>query len=106
MEKHKPQLKHLPRFLKKQWLQFIVNVYRKSVILPKFFIPINTIWRWAGVNMGKNVVICLDVYLDVGNANLLTIEDNVGISPRALLFMHKRDLSQYFKNELFLIYHI
>ena len=49
MEKHRPQIKHLPRFLKKQLFWFIANLYRNSTILPKFFISQSTIWRMTGL---------------------------------------------------------
>jgi len=49
--------------------------------------------------MGKNVSIGWDVYFDVGNAKLITIEDDVWIASRALILCHRRDMSIYYKGE-------
>ena len=49
--------------------------------------------------MGKNVSIGWDVYFDVGNADLITVEDDVWIASRALILCHRRDMSVYFKGE-------
>lgn len=57
------------------------------------------LWRLAGCKMGKNVNIGWDVYYDVGNAKLITCEDDVWIASRVLLLCHKRDMSGYYKNE-------
>ncbi len=99
MSKKKPQLRHLPRFIKKQWHWYIANLYRNSVLLPKFFVGIDRIWRMTGCTVGKNVCIGLDVYYDVGNAHMITIEDNVWITSRCLLLCHRRDMKQYFKGD-------
>ena len=99
MEKHRPQIKHLPRFLKKQFFWFIANLYRNSTILPKFFISQSTIWRMTGCHVGKNVRFGLDVYYDVGNADKIYIEDDVWIASRALLLCHRRNMKEYFKYE-------
>lgn len=53
------------------------------------------IWRWCGVNIGKNVDIGWDVYLDVMYAKYLTVEDDAWITNRAVVFCHKRNLSDY-----------
>ena len=55
-----------------------------------------TIWRWCGVNIGKNVSIGWEVYLDVKYAKYLTVEDDVWITNRAIVFCHKRDMSKYY----------
>lgn len=99
MNKTKPKLKHLPRFLKKQFFWWIANVYRNSVILPKFFVGIVHIWRMTGCHIGQNVRIGLDVYYDIDNANLIYIEDDVWITSRCLLLCHRRDMSQYYKGD-------
>ncbi|HET8885515.1 MAG TPA: acyltransferase [Salinimicrobium sp.] len=58
-----------------------------------------TLWRRIGCKIGKNVSIGYDVYLDVHNARLLTVEDGVWIASRSVLFCHKRDLTAYYKGE-------
>jgi acetyltransferase-like isoleucine patch superfamily enzyme len=47
--------------------------------------------------MGKRVCIGNDVYYDVDNANLITIEDDVWITSRVLLLCHRRNMSYYYK---------
>ncbi len=96
--KKKPQLKHLPRFIKKKWFWFIANWSRKSEILT-LFISRPKVWRLTGAKVGKNVSITLGAYYDVGNAHLINIEDNVGISNFSILICHKRDMTKYFKGD-------
>lgn len=57
------------------------------------------LWKLCGCKLGKNVSIGWDVYFDVGNAKLITVEDDVWIASRALLLCHRRDMSIYYKNE-------
>lgn len=56
-------------------------------------------WRKCGAHIGENVNIGYDVYFDASNAELITIEDDVWITARCLLLCHKRDLSNYCKND-------
>lgn len=56
-----------------------------------------SLWRWTGCHVGKNVSIGYDVYYDVHNASLITLEDDVWVAARCLIFCHKRDLSSYRK---------
>lgn len=53
------------------------------------------LWKQTGCHIGKNVKMGYDIYYDVHNASLITIEDNVWIASRSLLLCHKRDLSTY-----------
>ncbi|MCY2686965.1 acyltransferase [Salinimicrobium sp. TH3] len=39
-----------------------------------------------------------DIYYDVHNASLITIEDDVWVASRSLILCHKRDLKSYYKN--------
>ncbi len=57
------------------------------------------LWRKTGCNIGENVSIGWDVYYDVANSNLITIEDDVWIASRSLILCHRRDMSKYFKGE-------
>lgn len=57
------------------------------------------LWKISGCNIGKNVSIGWDVYYDVNNTELITIEDDVWIASRALILCHRRDMSYYYKNE-------
>lgn len=53
------------------------------------------IWRLIGVKVGKNVAIGYGVYLDIGGASRIEIEDNAIITSQCLLLAHKRDMSKY-----------
>jgi acetyltransferase-like isoleucine patch superfamily enzyme len=99
MEKKKPQLKHLPRYLKKHfWLWPLMNISRNSTIIP-FFISRSKLWRMTGCHIGKGVNIGLDVYYDLDHADMIYIEDDVWVAARTLLFCHRRNMSCYYKGE-------
>ena len=53
------------------------------------------LWKITGVKIQGNVKIGYDVYYDVGNANLITIEEGVWIASRSLLLCHKRIIDDY-----------
>ena len=77
---------------------FLFKISKNWVILNR----INTrlrpaIWKMTGCNVGKNVSMGYDIYYDVHNANLITIEDDVWVASRTLILCHKRDLSNYYK---------
>lgn len=57
------------------------------------------LWKITGCNIGKNVSIGWDVYYDVGNTKLITIEDDVWIASRSLILCHRRDMAVYYKGE-------
>lgn len=57
------------------------------------------IWRMIGVNMGKNVRIGKDVYLDCNYAEYITIEDDVWIASRSAIFAHRRVMDDYHKGD-------
>lgn len=57
------------------------------------------LWKKIGVNIKGDVCIGYDVYFDVGNAHLITIEDGVWITSRSLLLCHKRDMGDYNKGD-------
>ena len=54
------------------------------------------LWKTMGCNIGKNVFIGYEVWMDFNNTNLINIEDNVHIANRCILLCHQRDLSNYF----------
>ena len=80
-------------------------MYRKWVLfkIAKNWVILNRIspqlrpwlWKRTGVNIRGKVSIGYDVYYDVGNAKLLTIEEGAWITSRCLLLCHKRDLRDY-----------
>ena len=91
-------ISHIPRFIKKRIYHNLANLASNS---DTFIISKNRerIWKLTGCNMGKGVRIGLDVYYDVGNANQITVEDDVWITSRTLILCHRRDMKKYYKNE-------
>lgn len=53
------------------------------------------IWRWCGAKVGKNVCIGWEVFLDVMYAKYLTVEDDVWIANRSIVFCHRRVMEPY-----------
>ena len=76
---------HLAKIAKTSWL---------GIMFPKL---IPSIWRHIGCNIGKNVCFGADVYLDVDYANQITIEDDVWIASRSVIFAHRRVMDNYYK---------
>lgn len=53
------------------------------------------LWRGVGCKVGKGVCIGHSVSVDVGNAELIQIEDNVIITNGCTLLCHRRDMQGY-----------
>lgn len=53
------------------------------------------LWKLIGCKVARNVFIGYDVYIDIGNTNLITIEEGAYIANRSLLLCHLRDLKDY-----------
>jgi len=53
--------------------------------------------RLRGVEIGKNVLIGLDVHIDDDGPSRVKIEDNVFLTAGCMLLTHKRDISGYKK---------
>ncbi len=78
---------------------FLSNLAKHSPIIWYFPQLRVKIWRIIGAKVGDNVDIGWDVFLDVNYAHLLTIEDDVWLTNKCLIFCHRRDMSVYFKGE-------
>ena len=94
------KLLKLPRYILVQsrlfFLWWLFKIAKNWVVLNRIHVSLRpAIWRYTGCNIGNNVSIGYDVYYDVGNASLITIEDKAWIASRSLLLCHKRDLSKY-----------
>jgi acetyltransferase-like isoleucine patch superfamily enzyme len=76
---------------------YLFKIAKNSILLNRIHVSIRPlIWKATGVNIKGKISIGYDVYFDVGNASLITIEDGVWIASRSLILCHKRDLSNYF----------
>lgn len=51
--------------------------------------------RRMGCTVGRNVFVGDNISVDIRNAELITIEDNVHITGHTILLCHKRDLTEY-----------
>ena len=88
------------------WYWYLNKIARFSV-LPSFLNIFHIkyfrsfLWKCTGCNMGKSVSIGWDVYYDVGNTHLITIEDDVWVTNRAMILCHRRDVSKYYKGDYY-----
>jgi acetyltransferase-like isoleucine patch superfamily enzyme len=84
--------------------------YRNSILLKYCMFsvclaPLNDrkirpkLWRWMGCKVGKDVFIGYNVWIDIGNARLIEIEDDVHIATGSLLLCHRKELSQYHRGD-------
>lgn len=100
------KLKKLPRIISDKFrisFNFILfKISKNWVLLDRINRRIKpAIWRLAGSKVGKNVSIGYDVYFDVHNASLITIEDNVWIASRTTIFCHKRIMTEFYKGDVY-----
>src|SRR5690554_3891347 len=78
-----------------KWLIF--KIAKNWVVLNRIHPRVRPwLWKLTGVNIKGKVSIGYDVYFDVGNAKLITIEDGVWVASRCLLLCHKRILDEYY----------
>ena len=79
------------------WRRFIFNYAYKAYILEflykKKLRP--AIWRGLGCKVGKNVHIGHGVRFDFGNAERITVEDDVAIANGVTMWCHRRDMTSY-----------
>lgn len=81
-----------------KWMLF--KIAKNWVILNRINVRIIPwIWKLTGVNVKGRFFVSYDVYYDVNNAHMITIEEDVLISPKVVLFCHKRDLSQHYAGD-------
>src|SRR5690554_4600575 len=88
---------NIPRFIKKKSYWYIAKIAKYWVLCSFFKGSRSYLWKITGVNIGKDVYIGWDVYYDVSNANLITLEDDVTITSRVLILCHRRDMITYVK---------
>lgn len=53
------------------------------------------LWKLMGCHIGKDTFIGYDVWMDIGNASLITLEDHVHIANKSIILCHQRDLMNY-----------
>lgn len=93
------KLKNFPKFIRVNtlhaWLYFLSEIARRSPLNEIFKGRPARIWRHIGINMGKQVCFGYDVYLDVTYADQITIEDDVWLASKCIVFAHRRDVHNY-----------
>jgi len=78
-------------------IRWVMNSALLSPLNPRKLRP--AVLRWIGCKVGRDVFIGADIFIDSGNAELITIEDHVHIAARSILMCHKRDLGNYCKGD-------
>lgn len=58
-------------------------------------------WKKCGVKANGNFHVGADVYFDAHFAHYLTIDDDVWISARSIILLHKRDISNYCVGDIY-----
>lgn len=93
------KISNLPKFFGNRLLYgfrwWLSKQAKHSVICWMFPSLRPMIWRWCGAKVGKNVSIGWEVFLDVMYAKYLTIEDDVWIANRSIVFCHRRVMDGY-----------
>jgi len=86
------------RVLKGLWNSLLLKYCMYSII----FSPLNyrvirpKLWRLMGCDVGRDVFIGYDVWMDFNNASLISVGDGAHITNRCLLLCHQRDLTDYY----------
>lgn len=76
---------------------FLAGIAKHSCLGIMFPKLIPFLWKCIGCNIGKDVCFGSDVYLDVDYANQITIEDDVWIASKSIIFAHRRVMDNYYK---------
>ena len=79
------------------WKWYLSGLAKRNVVCKLFPSSRARLWSIIGVTVGRDVRIGWDVFLDVDYATELTIEDDVWIANRAIIFCHRRDMQTYTK---------
>lgn len=87
----------LKRMKKTFWDAFLIKHVMSSTILAPFLPRRVRPWclRQFGCKVGKGCFIGDNVRIDVGHADLITLEDSVSIAGGSRLLCHQRDFSDY-----------
>lgn len=74
--------------------------YKPALAETLFFNKVRArLWRSMGCRVGKNVCIGHTVAVDIGNTNLVVIEDEVIITNGCTILCHRRDMKGYKKGD-------
>lgn len=95
------KIKNFPKFLVHNtsltWRWWLSGIAKRSPLCIMFKGLPAYLWKKIGVNMGKEVRFGQEVYLDVDYADQITIEDDVWLASKCIVFAHRRDMHHYYK---------
>lgn len=74
-----------PRSLFRVFLQKVLHIMARFCIPPGFRLAL---YRLMGIEIGRNVFVGLDTYLDCQYPELIVIEDDVTVSFRVMVIVH------------------
>lgn len=78
------------------WRKFLLGMMDWAIlepINPRKLRP--AILRWSGCHVGKNVFVGDNVRIDMGHADMITLDDHVHVASGCRILCHQRDLSDY-----------
>lgn len=94
------KLKNFPKFVchnsSLAWRWYLSGIAKRSSLCIIFKGLPAKIWKHIGVNMGKDVRFGQEVYIDVDYADQITIEDDVWLASKSVVFAHRRDMHHYY----------
>lgn len=75
-------------------MKHLMNCSLLSPLNPRKIRP--WVLRKIGCHVGKDVFIGGEVWIDLGHADLITIDDHAHVTGRTVLLCHKKDLEDYY----------
>ena len=75
--------------------KYFLMTYQKNWMIDPCTDKRQKYWKKCGVKATGHFHVGADVYFDAQCAEYLTIEDDVWISARSIILLHKRDISNY-----------
>lgn len=87
------------RILKKR--KWFWMTYQKNWMIDPCSDKRQKYWKKCGVKSNGDFFVGADVYFDAQNAQYLTIDDGAWISSRCTILCHKRDISNYYKGDIY-----
>lgn len=91
----------IPFVIKKTMRVYMNGILMKYCMYSAFLGQLNyrkirpCLWKFMGASISGNIYIGTEVWADIGNTSLITIEDGVHIANRCFLLCHQRNFSDY-----------
>lgn len=81
--------------------KFFWMTYQKNWMIDPCHDKRQKYWKKCGVKATGRFHVGADVYFDAQSAHHLTIDDDVWISSRCTILLHKRDISNYHEGDIY-----